>query len=527
MTVHSKPDMECEVSAELGHDARELPEGWVEVGITEVAANEKFAIVDGPFGSDLKLTDYIEDGTVPVLTTKNLTGTYDPTTVRFISEKKFQAIKRSKVVGGDILLAKIGSIGRCSIYPENAPAAIIPANLCKITVNPNIVFNRYLYLQIIAQDFQEKLQGITSATAQPAFSVQRLKTLTIKLAPYTEQRRIVTKLELLLEKVTASQQRLSRIPVLLKRFRQSILAAACCGKLTADWREDNPIQDNASNVIAELEQAHEIAGGHKQGNAAPPTDEVHDLTEGELPEGWSLTELRSAVCPDRPITYGILKPGPETSGGIQYVRVADFPNDRLNLSTIRRTTTEIEKSFARARLREGDILLSIRGTVGRVCTVPRELNGANITQDTARLSIQAVLNPSFVVWFLRAPITQKRMQRAMKGVAVRGINIGDVRALQLPVPPIAEQQEIVRRIEQLFAFADQIEARLLLAQSHFDRLTQSVLRRAFRGELVPTEAELARQVGRGYETASALLARMKKSREEITTAKPKRKRSGA
>ena len=204
------------------------------------------------------------------------------------------------------------------------------------------------------------------------------------------------------------------------------------------------------------------------------------------------------------------------------MRVADFPNDRLNLGTIRRTTPEIEKAFARARLREGDILLSIRGTVGRVCLVPKVLQDANITQDTARLSIQPALEASFVAWFLRSPSTQKRMQKAVKGVAVRGINIGDVRALQMPVPPFAEQREIVRRVEKLFAFADQIESRLKQAQAHVDRLTQSLLAKAFRGELVPTEAELARQEGRSYESARELLERIRATKGDDAPTKRKR-----
>jgi type I restriction enzyme S subunit len=220
--------------------------------------------------------------------------------------------------------------------------------------------------------------------------------------------------------------------------------------------------------------------------------------------------LRTAVRPDRPITYGILKPGPDTPAGIPYVRVADFPNDTLNLAVIRRTTAEIERVFSRARLRPGDVLLSIRGTVGRVCTVPAELQDANITQDTARLSIQPALNPDFVMWWLRSPPTQQRMQRAPKGVAVRGINIGDVRALQLPVPPIAEQDEIVRRIETLFHLADRIEAKCSAAQRNIERLSSSLLAKAFRGELVATEAELARKERRSYEPAIVLLDRIKR-----------------
>ena len=326
------------------------------------------------------------------------------------------------------------------------------------------------------------------------------------LAPLAEQRRIVAKLETLLGKVDASQQRLAKIPVLLKRFRQSVLAAACSGRLTADWREENPNVEDASELIAELERIHEAAGGHKKGNAAAPSDEAHDLSVDNMPATRRLTEMRNVVCPDRPITYGILKPGPDTPGGMPYIRVADFPNDRLKLETIRRTTKQIEKTFARARLRAGDILLSIRGTVGRVCVVPQELENANITQDTARLSVQPVLNTGFVKWFLCAAPTQKRMQKAVKGVAVRGINIGDVRALQMPVPPLPEQQEIARRVEGLFALADQLELRLAKARDQVDKLTPSLLAWAFAGKLVPQDPN--------DEPAEKLVERIKTSRKE-------------
>ena len=175
--------------------------------------------------------------------------------------------------------------------------------------------------------------------------------------------------------------------------------------------------------------------------------------------------------------------------------------------------------YSRARLREGDILLSIRGTVGRVCVVPPELQDANITQDTARLSIQPDLNRQYVVWFLRSKATQDRMQRAIKGVAVRGINIGDVRALQIAIPPLVEQHEIVRRVEALLARADRIEKRLATATRRVETLTQAILAQAFRGELVPTEAELARQEGRAYEPASVLLERVRAERTETAVAR--------
>jgi type I restriction enzyme S subunit len=119
--------------------------------------------------------------------------------------------------------------------------------------------------------------------------------------------------------------------------------------------------------------------------------------------------------------------------------------------------------------------------------VPPELEAANITQDTARLSIQPEISSTFVLWYLRSPMAQTRMRAATKGVAVRGMNIGDIRALQLPLPSFAEQAEIVRRVEALLALADRIEARLTAARAQVERLTPATLSKAFRGDLVPQD----------------------------------------
>ena len=144
-----------------------------------------------------------------------------------------------------------------------------------------------------------------------------------------------------------------------------------------------------------------------------------------------------------------------------------------------------------------------------MCQVPPELDGANITQDTARLSVDSEMSSEYIIGYLRSLSAQRRLDTAMKGVAVRGVNIGDVRALQIAVPPRNEQDEIVRRVDALFALADAIESRVAAATARAERLTQSILAKAFRGELVPIEAELARREDRDYEPASALLERIR------------------
>lgn len=377
---------------------------------------------------------------------------------------------------------------------------------------------RYLFYWLKHPKFLEYVTSVSHGLSMPRLGTEAGRVSPFVLAPFNEQKRIADKLDTLIAQVEACRQHLDRVPAILNSFRQAVLAAATSGKLTADWREENVGQIDASGLASQIYGAHEAAGGHKAGNAAPPTEDVHNLSADMFPPQWELLTLRDIVSPDKPITYGILKPGPELKDGVPYIRVADFPNEKLNLETIRKTSFQMDVNFKRSRLNGGDLLLSIRGTVGRLVVIPEELEGANITQDSARLSIQPVANRDYVLWFLRSELAQSRMRGAVKGVAVRGINIGDVRALQVPLPSRKEQDEIVRRIEALFANADRLEARYLKAADHVELLTPALLVKAFRGELVPQDSN--------DEPAGELLERIRKKREKTKEERVSRKSSG-
>jgi type I restriction enzyme S subunit len=126
------------------------------------------------------------------------------------------------------------------------------------------------------------------------------------------------------------------------------------------------------------------------------------------------------------------------------------------------------------------------------------------------LPLYLQFNPQFFCYAIASIWSQNWLSEVTKGVAYTGINIRDLKRLPLPVPPYSEQIEIVRRVEALFKLADAIEKRLEAATKRADKLTRAILGKAFRGELVPTEAELARREGRTYEPASALLERIRK-----------------
>lgn len=196
------------------------------------------------------------------------------------------------------------------------------------------------------------------------------------------------------------------------------------------------------------------------------------------PNKYPVSNLIDLVDAKRPISYGILMPGPDVEGGVKYIRVVDMKYGGIELSGIRRTTEAISNSFKRSLLKPGDLLMSIRGHVGRLAVIPQELEGANITQDSARLAIIGA-NAMYVRECLRTPGIQRWMAKHTKGVAVRGINLGDVKLMPIPLPPPSLQNEFARRALAI----DKLVGEYKEALTGFDALFASLQHRAFRGKL--------------------------------------------
>lgn len=198
----------------------------------------------------------------------------------------------------------------------------------------------------------------------------------------------------------------------------------------------------------------------------------------ENPFKHPVRHLIDLVDARRPITYGILKPGPDQSDGVTYIRVVDMKDGGVDPTSIRRTTRTISDSYRRSLLKPDDVLLSIRGHVGRVATVPPALEGANITQDTARLAISGV-SSVFLRECLRTVALQRWMAQRTKGVAVTGINLTDVKLIPVIVPPESQQSAFADRIEVV----DRLRLDQRLSRNALDRLFASIQCRAFAGEL--------------------------------------------
>ncbi len=463
--------MSAQSSGGFQPPSESLPSGWTMTTIGQVVLKKVEQHV--PSGSGT--IRYIDIGSVD-------NAAKIITEAKSISAATAPSRARQKVTAGDVLVSMT--------RPNLNAVALVPPDLSGATASTGFdvlrptsaVLSDWLFLHVRSRRFVGAMTTLVQGALYPAVRPSNIRNFPIPLPPLPEQRRIVARLEALEARSRRARAKLAEVPAQLAQARQSLLAAAFRGDLTADWRTTNRTAQSGLDLLGLL-QAYHTESPAKKGNAAQATVGVHELDSASLPSTWAIADLRTLCRPDRPICYGILMPGPELEIGVPYVRVADFPKDRIRLETVRKTSPDIDAKFARSRLSAGDILLSIRGTVGRLAVVPPELEGANITQDTARLSIHPSVSRDFVLLMLRSPDTLLRMQSAVKGVAVRGINIGDVRPLQIPLPPLPEQHEIVRRLNAAFAKLDAAASAHAAAVAALDLFDQSLLARAFSGAL--------------------------------------------
>ncbi len=156
----------------------------------------------------------------------------------------------------------------------------------------------------------------------------------------------------------------------------------------------------------------------------------------------SPTRVMHLTDPDRPVMYGIVLPGPHVEDGVPIVKGGDVAARRLHRDILSRTSAEIEARYARSRLRGGDLVVSIRGSVGEVATVPDALTGANLTQDAARVSPANDVDGRWLRYALCSSGAQRQMGALTTGATIRGLNIMDLKRVVLPKPPIESQRQI-------------------------------------------------------------------------------------
>ncbi|BAL23786.1 restriction endonuclease subunit S [Azoarcus sp. KH32C] len=458
---------------------------WVEADLAEVCT----LITDGTHHSPPNSAC----GDFKYVTAKNIRPWgLDINDITYVDAETHRGIyARCPVEYGDVLYIKDGvTTGIAALNTLKEPFSML-SSVALLKPDRMVLDSSYLKHWLNSPGAYRSMTGEMTGTAIKRLVLKQIRATRIQVAPLPEQKRIADKLDSVLARVDACRDRLDRIPALLKRFRQSILAAATSGRLTEDLRQSGAIGDAGAQIAQWLKERSNT-------DKKPPADP--DLTHWDLeaPLGWIICSVSQfAECLDRlrvPIKRELRKnssglyPYYGANGEVGKIDEYIF-DDELVL------VTEDETFYGR----EKPIAYRSSGK----CWVNNHAHVLRAPTKTANDYLCfALMYYKVIPWLSGTTGRAKLTQQALN-------------TLPIACPPGTEMMEIVRRVETLFAFADRLEARYAAARKQAGQLTPALLAKAFRGELVPQDPN--------DEPAAELLKRVAASRAEAPKARRGRK----
>ncbi len=478
-----------------------LPEGWALAPLGELGDW-------GSGGTPLKSRgEFYAGGTIPWLKIGDLTDGVVREAKDKITELGLKNSSAKVLPPGVLLLAMYGSIGKLGVTGLRcATNQAIAHCLPKIQL---------WYLFWALRWARDTLMALGKGGTQANISQTVLKDVLVPVAPLDEQHRIVAKVEELLAQVSTAREHLVKVPGILKRIRRSVLAAACSGKLTAEWRESHLHTKPADSLVC------------PEAASSTPTSSQHG--EGiEIPESWTRARVDTLVSiqngrafPSKQYSQEgtrLLRPGNlHVAGSVEW---ADGNTVHLPISWLKECPEFI--------LGSGELLMNLTAQslrdefLGRAC-IKGDREPALLNQRIARFRNLGTFDVRpYLFLYFRSKFFRAFVTGLDTGSLIRHMHSKDVARHEVFLPPPEEQEEIVRRVRELFGLVDAVEQRAATASRIMETIPQSILAKAFRGELVPTEAELAAKEGRDYESASVLLQQIQ--RETASDAATRRQR---
>ncbi|CAH3840464.1 restriction endonuclease subunit S [Citrobacter freundii] len=357
------------------------------------------------------------------------------------------------------------------------------------------------------------------------------KELEINLPGRLEQKIIAEKLDTLLTQVDCTKARLEQIPQILKRFRQAVLEDAVSGRLTENWRDARISEESAEELLVNISKT-------RKKNLTSGTDSLateskryiakidahhFNIPDIILPVGWKWTTFLQSM---EKVVDCHNKTAPYTEEGIYLIRTPDIRNGIISLKNTKYVNEDTYNFWSkRCPPKSGDIIFTREAPMGEAGIVPENTLLCMGQRMMLLRPIQSYLNNKYVLLNILSISFQARMMAQAIGTGVKHLRVADVESLMYPLPPLPEQHEIVRRVEQLFAYADTIEKQVNSALTRVNNLTQSILAKAFRGELTAQWRAENPELISGENSAAALLEKIKAERAASGGKKASRKKA--
>jgi len=428
---------------------RSFPEHWVETELNNII----FDVINGDWGQETKTDKEIIK--VKIIRGNEFSGrSISLAAERYIKEESYE---RRKLEEGDIVIEISGGstnkpVGRVMYVSKKliceTTLPLICSNFYKrirfsSQTNKNYIFQYLNYFWYIGgtETLQTQTTGLKNLVFNDYISIP------IPLPPLNEQKRIAEKLDAILPKVKSAKDRLEKIPAILKKFRQSVLAAACSGKLTEDWREE--YAQHTGKELPEWEEKKIFELTEKVENLNVKNINLHDK--------------------------------------FLYIDISSINNIKNTIETHKEYSYYEAPSRAKQIIKHGDVLFSnVRVYLKNIAIVDNPVYNDQICSTgftVLRAQKNKLLNKYLFYSLIRDDFI-KEVSELQVGSSYPAIKKDDLISRFIPLPPLEEQQEIVRRVEKLFALADSIEEKYKKAYERVEKLEQAILAKAFRGELV-------------------------------------------
>ncbi|MDO6505549.1 restriction endonuclease subunit S [Colwellia sp. 4_MG-2023] len=441
----------------------ELPKGWALSNLSGITSLDG-VVSDGDW---VESKDQDPNGDVRLIQLADIgDGKFINKSNRFMNNEQTKRLRCTLLKEGDVLIARMPDpLGRACLFPKLPNDAVTVVDVCLIRLTPSSALKNKLFMYWVnSPTIRNLIDMQASGTTRRRITRKKLALFDFPIPPLNEQTRILDKLDSMLAKVDAAQARLDKIPNILKRFRQSVLAAATSGELTKEWRGQH---DEKLTYKLLGDTGVSIKTG-PFGSALHKSDYINNGI--------------SVINPMH-INDGIITP-------------------RDSMSITLGKFNELQAWH----LRVGDIILGRRGEMGRAAEVKNIKNGMLCGTGSMVLRVNdSGLLPSYLCLILRSQNAVNYFTSNSVGSTMVNLNQKIIKGLSIHFPSFEEQNEIFRRVESLFTMADSLEKQYKVAKARTNRLTQSILAKAFRGELVPQDEN--------YEPASKLLARIKTEQE--------------
>lgn len=378
------------------------------------------------------------------------------------------------------------------------------------TIEPGLM--RYLELFINAISLEPYVTG----TAQPKMNQAKLNNIVVALPPLAEQARIVARVDELMrlcdaledkgrleaeqharllgtllstltdsstpEELAANWQRVAdHFDLLLDRpeavdtLEQTILQLAVRGLLVQQDQSD----ESASELVRRIRSYRDEqvkSGLAKRERPFTPLSEA-DLPF-ELPTGWEWIRFDDLIEPAKPISYGVLVPGPDIDRGVPFVRIADLSLTDPPVKPEKSISAEVDAQYQRTRLEGGEILMGVVGSIGKLGVAPPSWAGANIARAICRIVPVGLVDYGFVLLLLQSQFMRDSFAGDTRTLAQPTLNVGLIRSSATPLPPIAEQARIVARVTEIRRSCADLRQRLERSRTTQASLADALIEQA-------------------------------------------------